>query len=172
MDRDKLSYGEMLAGASAIFLSYFMFFDWFGEAPSTEPAVNRFSGSHYTAWEALDYIPIFLLVTIGVALVVPTVRLMAPEYKPPLPVNAIVCVFGIVSALLILYRIVDPPNFSSEQTLFGTVTYEGTVQFPIFLSLLAAVGVALGGWMAVWEEGVPSRRRQTPSRRPSAAQIP
>jgi hypothetical protein len=157
MDRDKLSYGEMLAGASAISLSYFMFFNWFGEAPSTEPAVNRFSVSHYNAWEALDYIPIFLLVAIGAALVVPTVRLMAPEYRPPLPVNAIVGVLGIGSALLIFYRIVDPPNFGSEQTLFGTVTYEGTVQFPIFLALAAAAGVALGGWMAMWDKGVPSR---------------
>jgi hypothetical protein len=65
----------------------------------------------------------------------------------------VVALLGIVSALLILLRIFDPPNFGSEETLFGTVTYEGTVQFPIFLALLAAAGIAFGGGWAMREEG-------------------
>jgi uncharacterized integral membrane protein len=51
--------------------------------------------------------------------------------------------------LLILFRILDPPNFGTEKIM----TFEGTVQLPIFLALLAAAGIAFGGCLAMWEEG-------------------
>lgn len=54
-----------------------------------------------------------------------------------------------VSVLLIICRIIDPPVFSVERT----ITIEGAVQFPTFLALAAAAGVALGGCLAMWEEG-------------------
>ncbi|HEX8690142.1 MAG TPA: hypothetical protein VF729_07850, partial [Solirubrobacterales bacterium] len=53
-------------------------------------------------------------------------------------------ILGLVSMLLILFRIVEPPIFDVERT----VTYEGAVQFPIFLALLAAAGIAFGGCLA------------------------
>jgi hypothetical protein len=64
----------------------------------------------------------------------------------------VVAVLGIVSVLLILFRILDPPNFGSFREIWGTVTIEGTVQFPIFLALLAAAGIACGGCLAMREE--------------------
>ena len=51
--------------------------------------------------------------------------------------------------LLILFRIVDPPSFGS----FGGVSVDGTVEFGIFLGLIAAAGIAYGGYMAMKEEG-------------------
>ena len=35
---------------------------------------------------------------------------------------------------------------------FGTVPIEGTVQFPMYLALASAVGIACGGCLAMWEE--------------------
>lgn len=55
---------------------------------------------------------------------------------------------GIVSVLLILYRIVDPPIFSVETT----ITIEGAAQLPIYLALFAAAGIACGGCLAMWDE--------------------
>jgi hypothetical protein len=150
MDRNRINYGEMIAGVSAILLSYFMFFDWFGSKDSGE--LQLFSVGR-NAWEALDYIPIILMIAIVAALVAPTLRLTKLVYRAPLPINAIVGVLGIVSVLLILYRIVEPPNFGSLTDTFGTVPIEGTVQFPIFLALAAAVGIAFGGYWALRDEG-------------------
>lgn len=148
MSRGRLNNGETIAGLSAILLSYFMFLDWFGTKDSG--ALNLFSVGH-NAWEGLDYIPIFLLITIVTALIGPSLRLVINESRPPVPVDAMVGVLGIASVLLIFYRIVDPPNFGSFREIMGAVTIEGTVRFPIFLALLAAGGVAFGGFWATWE---------------------
>ena len=73
---DKLSPGEKIAGGSAILLFIFMFFDWFGVEVS---GVGGFSGSvpggGGNAWDALDFIPIVLLITIVAALVMVGLRL-------------------------------------------------------------------------------------------------
>jgi hypothetical protein len=54
--------------------------------------------------------------------------------------SATVAILGLISALLILIRIIDPPDFGSFREVWGTVTIEGTVQPPMFLALLAAMG--------------------------------
>jgi hypothetical protein len=152
MDLGRLSTGERISSVSALLLFVFMFFHWFGfEISYDSNLLFLLEGTRpaKSAWEALDYIPFVLLVTIGVTLVVAALRLM-PEAQLPIRVNAVVAILGITSALLILFRIVDPPTFETERTL----TYEGTVQLPIFLSLLAAVGVAFGGCLAMREEGI------------------
>lgn len=103
-----------------------------------------------SAWEALDVISVVLLITIVVALAVAALRLVDSVHGFPIPVNAVVAIFGIVSVLLILFRIVDPPNFGSEEFL----QFEGTVQAPMFLALSAAAGIAFGGCLAMREEGI------------------
>lgn len=69
--------------------------------------------------------------------------------KNAVPVNAVVAILGLASVLLILCRIVDPPVFYVEPT----ITFEGAVQFPIYLALLAAIGIVYGGFRAMREEG-------------------
>jgi hypothetical protein len=143
----RLTYGEGIAGVSAILLFVFMFLDWFG-MKSSEDSFGLFSVSR-SAWEALDYIPIVLLIAITVTLYETGLRVVL---KLVAPTNAVVAILGVISALLILYRIVFPPNFGSVGTFGGTITYEGTLQLPIFLALAAAVGIASGGLRAMWEE--------------------
>jgi hypothetical protein len=148
----RLNNGERIAGISAVLLFVFMFFDWFGVELSNKSNLLFYLqgvGPGKSAWEALDYTPIILLITIIAALGAAALRLTNAVYKPAVPVNAIVGILGIVSALLILFRIVDPPNFGTHEL----ITYEGTVQFSIFLALLAAAGIAFGGFLAMREEG-------------------
>jgi hypothetical protein len=153
MHLDRVSTGGKIAGVSAILLLDFMSFDWFGSKDSGE--LRLFSVGH-TAWEALDYIPIILVIAIVAALSVVALRFIPTAYESSswVPANAVVAILGVASALLILFRILDPPNFGSFQEIWGTVTIEGTVQFPIFLALSAAAGIAFGGYWAVREEGV------------------
>ena len=68
--------------------------------------------------------------------------------EPPVSNDAAVTVLGAIS-VLILFRIIDPPSFGS----FGGVSVDGTVEFGIFLGLIAAAGIAYGGYMAMKEEG-------------------
>lgn len=145
IQRGRLNNGEKIAAVSAILLFILMFFDWFGTKDSG--ALHLFSVGR-SAWEALDYIPVVLVITILTALGVVVLRLSDVTVEPRVPVHAVVAILGIVSALLILYRIVDPPDFGSFQEVSGAVTIEGTAQLPIFLALAAAVGVSFGGLTA------------------------
>jgi hypothetical protein len=168
-DRDvlkRIGNGERIAGISAILLFVFMFSGWFGSKDSGE---LRFFSVDHTAWEALDYIPIILVAAIMAALSVVALRLAHPTSEFSVLGDAAVAILGIASALLILFRIVDPPNFGSFREIWGTVTIEGTVQFPIVLALFAAVGIAFGGYRSMREEGVSfadlrARRGHSPSR--------
>ena len=94
-------------------------------------------------------IPIFLMLAIVVAIGVAVIRLTDADLEPPVSLNAIVAALGGFAVLLILYRIVSPPDFGS----FGGVTVDATLKFGIFLGLLAAAGIAYGGYSAMREEG-------------------
>lgn len=151
LDLRRLNAGERVASASAVLLFGLMFFQWFGvKAVNTSDLLFaiRAGGPGKSAWEALDYIPIVLVITIIAVLVAVVSRLASSAHKPAIPVDAVVAILGIVSALLILLRIVNPPVFSVEET----ITIEGAAQLPIFLALLATTGIAFGGFWAVWEE--------------------
>ena len=124
-----------------------MFFHWFGSKDAGE--LQLFSISR-NAWESLSYIPIILVITIVTTLVAAVMRLTNTVLR--IPINAVVAVLGIVSMLLVLFRIIQPPSFGSFREIWGTITIEGTVQFPIFLALLAAAGIGVGGCLAMREE--------------------
>jgi hypothetical protein len=151
MEADRLSTGEKVSAVSAILLFVFMFFDWFGVEVSGVPGFSgTVSGSGGgSAWDALDVIPIFLMLAIVVAIGVAVIRLTDADVEPPVSMNAIVAALGGLAVLLILYRIVSPPDFGS----FGGVSVDATLKFGIFLGLLAAAGIAYGGYSAMREEG-------------------
>ncbi|HEX7244630.1 MAG TPA: hypothetical protein VF245_03585 [Solirubrobacterales bacterium] len=151
MDLYKLSAGEKISTASGILLFVFMFFDWFGVEVSGVPGFSgTISGVGGSAWDALDVIPIFLVVAILAAVGVAVVRLTDADLEPAISLNTIVAVLGALAFLLILYRIVDPPGGGQ----FGGVSVDTTLQVGIFLGLLSAAGIAYGGYSAMREEGI------------------
>jgi hypothetical protein len=150
MDVDKLNSGEKIAGVSAVLLFIVMFFDWFGvEVSGSNGFSGTVPGAGGSAWDALDFIPIVLVITIVVALVNVFLRLSDSDYEPPVSTNVAVAVLGGLSTLLVLFRIVFPPSFGD----FGGVSVDGTLEFGIFLGLITAAGVAYGGYRAMQEEG-------------------
>jgi hypothetical protein len=162
MKGGRLECGETISGLSALLLFAFMFLDWFGVklvntsnllfyVQSVEPGKN--------AWEALDYFPFFLLLTIGVSLAGAALRLTRTGPEGLRLADALIATLGVGSVLWILYRILNPPVFLVEPTIKS----EGAVQLPIFFALAAAVGIAFGGLLALWE-----RRLTLPGRRPNA----
>ena len=147
MDADRLSLGEKIAGASAVLLFIFMFFDWFSiDISGGEGLFNLSEGLN--AWESFDLIDIILMITVLVAVAVAVMRLTDAIFEPPFSVNAAVAILGALSVLLILYRIVDPPGPGED--IPGV---EIGRALGVFLGLLAAAGVAYGGYRAMQEEG-------------------
>ncbi len=148
MDLNRLTQGEKIAGVSAILLFIFMFFDWYGVSISGGGQSIDLGGGG-NAWDTLDFIPILLLIAIIATVAIVTIE--ASESNVELPVHGatIITVVGAISFLLILFRIIDTPTFAS----YGGISADGSVRFGIFLSLIAAAGMAFGGWRAMQEEG-------------------
>jgi hypothetical protein len=143
MDAERLSAGEKIAGVSGLLLFLFMFFDWF----SVDGGGGFFTVDVGNAWQALDVIPIFLMIAIVAAVGMAVIRLTDALLEPAIPVSAVVAVLGAVAFLLVLYRIVNPPDAG----------FEGIDVSPalgIFLGLIAAAGIAYGGYRAMQEEGI------------------
>ena len=150
MDVDRLSTGEKIAGAAAVLLFIFMFFDWYSVDVSVNGGafVGTASGGG-NAWEAFSLIDLFLLLTVVVAIAAVTIQLTDALIEPPVSMNSVVAILGGVSVLLILYRIVDTPSAGS----FPGVSVDVSPTVGIFLGLTAAAGIAYGGYRAMQEEG-------------------
>jgi uncharacterized membrane protein YhaH (DUF805 family) len=147
MDVDRLSTGEKIAGASAVLLFIFMFFDWFTVDISGGEGLFSVSVGG-SAWDAFSYTDLFLMLTILVAVAVVVIRLADALIEPPVSLNAVVAVLGGISVLLILYRIIDPPGDTG-----GLEGVDISPALGAFLGLIAAVGIAYGGYRAMQEEG-------------------
>lgn len=146
MDVDRLSTGEKIAGASAVLLFIFMFFDWFTVDIDGEGLFSLSVGGN--AWESFSYIDLFLMLTILVAVAVVVIRLTDALIDPPVSLNAVLAVLGGISVLLILYRIIDPPGDTG-----GLEGVDISPALGAFLGLIAAVGIAYGGYRSMQEEG-------------------
>jgi hypothetical protein len=144
MEVDKLSTGEKIAGVSGVLLFIFMFFDWFSVSASNGFISVSVGGN---AWDTLDVIPIILLIAIVAAVGVAVVRLTDAVFEPAISMNAVVSILGAISFLLILYRIISPPDS-------GVSGIDVSPEVGIFLGLIAAAGIAYGGYRAMQEEGV------------------
>jgi hypothetical protein len=149
MDLDRLTQGEKIAGVSAILLFIFMFFDWYSVTISGISTAVSIEGQGGNAWDSLDFIPIVLLVTIIATIANAAIEASESEIETPIHGGTVVTVLGAISFLLILFRIIDTPTFAS----YGGVSAEGSVEFGIFLSLIAAAGIGYGGYRAMQEEG-------------------
>lgn len=145
----KLSRGEKISAASAILLFAFMFLDWFGAKVSGVPGFTGDAGGG-SAWQVLDVIPVFLMLAVVCALGVAIVRLSDADLELVVSLNAIVAAVGGLAVLLIVYRIVFPPDVGS----LGNVAVDVTLELGIFLGLAAAAGIAYGGYSAMREEGL------------------
>lgn len=144
----KLDRGERTFGASAILLFGLLFFHWFAvdltNGDSDLLVFVRAWVPDKSGWEALGSSGVVLLLTVTVALAAVWLRLAIPRRPPHAGLDAAVAVLGVVSAGLILFRIVDAPTFYPHSTLVS----ESTAQPPMFLALGAAAGIALGGLLA------------------------
>lgn len=145
-----LTRGEAIAALSAIALFVFMFFDWYGYEQSGSflnyVVLVGFDGD---AWHRLDLIRWVLLLTIVVPLGVALLRARGSSWEPSIPLDATLAVLGGLAAILILFRILDLPDFGK----YDGVGVRFTVELGAYLGLAAAAGIAYGGYRAMRERG-------------------
>jgi hypothetical protein len=124
LDFSRLKPGDQLAAASGLALLVFMFFDWF------EPGISGFDIPDFTG---------FLVALAGVAGVsLGGLAAAGQRLNIAAPRGAGTLVLGKLAVLLIIWFM-----------LVG----EGDLKVGIFLSLIAAAGIAIGAWLTLREGG-------------------
>jgi multidrug transporter EmrE-like cation transporter len=143
MDVNSLRTGEKIAGASGVVLLIVMFLSWWG-APGDIGNLAKLAGvdvdTSANAWQLASFLDIIWFLTAVSGIVLAVIALQKVQTNLPVALSAIVAGLGILSTLTILYRILDTP-------------YDAGRKFGVFLGLIAAAGVAYGGFVAMQEEG-------------------
>jgi hypothetical protein len=152
MDFARLTQGEKIAAVSGVALILIMFiFKWFGLEVSGSTGGFAFSaGGSENAWGSYGFIDIVLFITVAAAIGLALISASQTEVGLPVAASAIVAGLGILSVVLIVISIISPPDFGAD--IDGT-GIDQTRKIGVWLGLIAAVGIAYGGWRAMQEEG-------------------
>lgn len=156
MDVNRVGVGETIAGASALALFIFMFLPWFGVDSVGGFGVGD-AGVDANAWESFSFIDIllFLAIVVVLGLVVAHAADALPEL--PQPPGTIIAIAGGIALLLVLFRLIFPPGVDTVVD----VDVDLGRKIGIFLGLIAAAGMAYGGWRAM-NEAPDGRTATTP----------
>ena len=148
MDTSRLSFGEMVAGVSgALLLIFMLVLDWWSYDAGDEVA----GSAGFSAFEWLSFLDIvlFLIALVAVAAAVARATGSMPSELPQ-PPGLIVAGAGALAVLIILFRILIPGDGPAAD-LGGLVELDATRKIGAFLGLIAAGGIAFGGWTAMNE---------------------
>jgi hypothetical protein len=147
---DRLGQGERIASGSALVLFACMFLSWFNFGYETS-----------NAWESLHFISPILSIAIVTTLGLAFMRAWERSIGD-VPGSLLVFVLGSLSAVLVLFRLIDPV---SSPAIEGGST-SASVEAGAFLGFFAAAGVAVGGYLATDREALTKLRRLLPSAAP------
>ncbi|MGE5408735.1 MAG: hypothetical protein ACM3NV_08985 [Syntrophothermus sp.] len=168
MRRGRLGVGEAIALVAALALFACMFLDWYGAELAGQARrieLGGGAGGGGDAWQTLDLLSWLLLVVILTAVGAAALRLGGSRWRPAVPPSAAVAVLGGLATLLVLLRILFPPDFGQ----LGGVAVNATPQLGAFLGLAAAAGIAYGGYRAMGERGTSFAKVADELARPRAA---
>lgn len=156
MDTSNLGRGAMIAGISGVLLFIVMFFSWFGAPDEVDDVIQQSQqlgeqlgidtggvsdvDTTANAWQAFDFIDLILLLAVIVSVGLAVMTLMGASASLPVAGSALTCGIGALSLLLVLYRILDPPEDASRE-------------IGVYLGLLATAGITFGGYLGMQEEG-------------------
>ncbi len=149
--------GEGIAGSAALLLFISTYLNWFGTKAVQEPNnmliyLDLFGPHALNAWQALDFVPLVIVITTTTALMAFVMRFGGAPRRVLALTAASVALLGFVSVGLIVDQIINPPVIGE---VAGVARLEGTASIPIYLSLALAAAVALGAVIALRELGFP-----------------
>jgi hypothetical protein len=137
-DHRRLRFGELIAGVSGFVLFISLFLSWYG--------INiRFLGAgvsaNFNAWDAFSLIAIILFLVSVVAMGLAVMKALGQKVALPVAPSVVTAALGALAVILILFRLLVHP-----------ADHLG-LRYGIFIGLLAAIGVLVGGYQAMREEG-------------------
>jgi len=143
LDPKRLRLGELVAGASDALLLVLMFaLPWCGLTSNlSETASHEGAPTSWNGWNGLLRLCWLLLVTIVAALAL--IYFQAARKGPGIPIvlSLIVTLLGGLSTLALIYRVlINTPAPTLDQRAGA------------YLGLLAAIGIAYGGYKSMREE--------------------
>jgi hypothetical protein len=139
---ERPSRGEQVAGIAGLALILVMFlFAWYG--------VRGLNG--FDAFDAFDdWVNIILVFTSFAAM---SLALFGTGvWRTPVPLSVVVTVLGAISALIILIYLISPPGLPTFGSEVGGEINLGR-KVGVWLGLISAVAIALGGYLTMQEEG-------------------
>jgi uncharacterized membrane protein YfcA len=159
MSRSSTDTGYAVAGISGFALILIMLlFAWFGFPRAA--GIDAFKAFH-------DWVLFFLLFAAFAGMALALVGATGSRVDLPVTLSAVTTALGVIAFVILLIYLISPPSYSV--TGFGSVSLDRKVG--IWLGLIATVGVALGGYMAMQEEGtaaVDASRSRRPAPPPGA----
>jgi hypothetical protein len=153
---ERLDSGERIAAGSALALFVCMFFGWFNFGFETD-----------NAWEALHFISPVLAVTIAGTLGIALMKALGKSLGD-LPGDSVVFVLGCLATVLIFFRLIDPISISGGEGFHAS----SSVEAGMILALIAAGGVAVGGYLATGGTALDQLKGLLPNQRPPAPSPP
>jgi hypothetical protein len=146
MEPSRLGRGEMIAAVSGAALIIIMFLNWWS-APSVADVTGiaeqlgvETGDRTFNAWQASSFNDIIWFVTAVAAIGLGLLSATQTRMNLPVAASAIVTALGILSLILIVIRLIDPP-------------YDLGREYGVWLGLIALLGITYGGWTAMQEEG-------------------
>jgi hypothetical protein len=177
MDTSRVGRGPLIAGVAGVLLFIFMFFNWFeltsvtaavegteqtlsGEQLEAAVAEEEGLDTSVNAWDSFDLFDWLLVITAVAAVALAITAALGVQL--PFPLAMIAAALGALSVLLILIRIISPPDLF--EALGGEVPEGVDVEsdvgrkIGVWLGLLAAIGVTIGSFLGLQEGGAAPRR--------------
>jgi hypothetical protein len=161
---ERLRAGELLAGAGGLALLVAMIVPWYdGLHLSVRLGSFYFPHTSQDAWNAFTVLDVYLAIVALSALWL--LYAQATRRSPALPVSlgVVVTVMAAVAALLVLWRILDPPGLRLGRPLPAFIAdhLSRRVLAGPWLGLAACIAIAAGGWRSLRREGVAPRDERT-----------
>jgi hypothetical protein len=147
-----LSAARRIVAVAAVALAVFIFFfDWYGGSVTGLPLGAHLVGATVstTGWQTFTVSRWVWLLTILVALGSVIAASNGFKDEGPLPLNALVAGLGALASALIIIRILHHPGPSVRGTSVHIVY---GIKAGIWLGLVAALAIALGGYVQMLPE--------------------
>jgi hypothetical protein len=176
VDTRRVRSGELIAAVASVVLFISLFLEWYSVKSK---GISGFGVGSFTktGWQSLGKIDFILaiiavaVVAVAVARAMGTLDRMSPAVTP----GFIVFALGAVAVLLVLIRLLNVPGGGlAGKSGFPLEALPGidiSRSYGVYIAFLAAIGVAVGGWMSWTVEGRPLPGDET-RRRGSSREMP
>ena len=154
MDLRRLRIGEWILAASGIALLVSLFLPWYAAAGSAAREgwtayAPLDAAVEMTAWESFPVVDIVLALIAAAAVAVLLITATQAVSAVPIALESLVALGGIAAAVLVLIRALDLPDGAAGR------------EWGIWLGLAGALGIAVGGIVAMRDERLSPPGRHT-----------